>query len=112
MEDPSVSTSKLRKRLGRNSRAVDAYSSRMYLALAVGKGAEIPLGEHLYVALACPWASRTMMVRKLKRLDDPHHGINCRAAIDRPGVALWRLSRGGSRYDQRRDIFARNLQAC
>ncbi len=24
---------------------------------------------HLYVALACPWASRTLMVRKLKRLD-------------------------------------------
>jgi len=24
---------------------------------------------HLYVSLACPWASRTLMVRKLKRLD-------------------------------------------
>jgi putative glutathione S-transferase len=25
---------------------------------------------HLYVALACPWASRTLLARKLKRLDD------------------------------------------
>lgn len=25
---------------------------------------------HLYVSLACPWASRTLMVRKLKKLDD------------------------------------------
>jgi glutathionyl-hydroquinone reductase len=25
---------------------------------------------HLYVALACPWASRTLMARKLKHLDD------------------------------------------
>ncbi|MGP8120884.1 MAG: glutathione S-transferase family protein [Xanthobacteraceae bacterium] len=25
---------------------------------------------HLYVALACPWASRTLIARKLKRLDD------------------------------------------
>jgi putative glutathione S-transferase len=25
---------------------------------------------HLYVALICPWASRTLMVRKLKKLDD------------------------------------------
>jgi putative glutathione S-transferase len=25
---------------------------------------------HLYVALICPWASRTLMARKLKRLDD------------------------------------------
>jgi glutathionyl-hydroquinone reductase len=25
---------------------------------------------HLYVSLACPWASRTLILRKLKRLDD------------------------------------------
>ena len=25
---------------------------------------------HLYVSLACPWASRTLMVRKLKKLED------------------------------------------
>jgi len=25
---------------------------------------------HLYIALICPWASRTLMVRKLKKLDD------------------------------------------
>src|SRR5262249_51709336 len=25
---------------------------------------------HLYVSLACPWASRTLIVRKLKRLED------------------------------------------
>lgn len=25
---------------------------------------------HLYVSLACPWASRTLMVRKLRKLDD------------------------------------------
>lgn len=25
---------------------------------------------HLYVALICPWASRTLIARKLKRLDD------------------------------------------
>ena len=25
---------------------------------------------HLYVALICPWASRTLMMRKLKKLDD------------------------------------------
>src|SRR5215813_10399095 len=25
---------------------------------------------HLYVSLACPWASRTVIVRKLKRLEE------------------------------------------
>jgi glutathionyl-hydroquinone reductase len=25
---------------------------------------------HLYVSLACPWAHRTLIVRKLKRLED------------------------------------------
>ncbi len=25
---------------------------------------------HLYVSYACPWAHRTMIVRKLKQLDD------------------------------------------
>ncbi|MDJ0895652.1 MAG: glutathione S-transferase family protein [Alphaproteobacteria bacterium] len=29
-----------------------------------------PNRYHLYVALICPWASRTLMVRKLKNLDD------------------------------------------
>lgn len=36
-------------------------------------GGEFPLGAgryHLYVSLACPWASRTIIVRKLKRLEN------------------------------------------
>ncbi|HYM32357.1 MAG TPA: glutathione S-transferase family protein [Candidatus Cybelea sp.] len=36
-------------------------------------GAEFPAEAgryHLYVALACPWANRTLIYRKLKRLDD------------------------------------------
>mgnify|MGYP001224499778 CR=1 FL=1 len=29
-----------------------------------------PGRHHLYVSLACPWAHRTVIVRKLKRLED------------------------------------------
>jgi glutathionyl-hydroquinone reductase len=35
---------------------------------------------HLYVSLACPWAHRTMVVRKLKGLDD-HIGASSVAAL-------------------------------
>src|SRR5713226_7200945 len=30
----------------------------------------VPGRYHLYVSLACPWASRTVIFRKLKRLED------------------------------------------
>jgi len=48
---------------------------------------------HLYVALICPWASRTLMVRKLKKLEDvvsvsvvePFLGRQCWAFGDYPG---------------------------
>ena len=48
-----------------------------------GDGSAGPSGEggfaaeagryHLYVSLACPWAHRTLVFRKLKKLDLHHH---------------------------------------
>ena len=43
---------------------------------------------HIYVSLACPWASRTLMVRKLKGLE---------AVID-VTVVDWLLQEGGWRF--------------
>jgi glutathionyl-hydroquinone reductase len=49
---------------------------------------------HLYVSLACPWASRTVIFRKLKRLEDvislsivdPHMGDEGWVFTDTPGA--------------------------
>jgi len=49
---------------------------------------------HLYVALICPWASRTLMARKLKKLEniisvsvvEPFLGTQCWAFGDYPGA--------------------------
>ena len=49
---------------------------------------------HLYISLACPWASRALIVRKLKRLDeaiglsvvDPYMGAQGWAFSDAPGA--------------------------
>jgi putative glutathione S-transferase len=59
---------------------------------------------HLYVSLACPWASRTLILRKLKRLDDAigvsvvhwHMGENGWEFRDGPGATGDRLH--GSRH--------------
>jgi putative glutathione S-transferase len=52
-----------------------------------------PRRYHLYVSLACPWASRTLIFRKLKKLEhvislsivDPHMGEQGWEFSDRPG---------------------------
>lgn len=41
--------------------------------VSVDNSSPFPLAQgryHLYISLACPWASRTFIVRKLKRLED------------------------------------------
>ena len=51
---------------------------------------------HLYVAMSCPWAHRTIIVRKLKRLEHAI-GMTCADPIrDEPGWAF-RAENGGER---------------
>lgn len=54
---------------------------------------------HLYAALVCPWASRTLMARKLKRLDRVIGVTIVEPALSEQG---WRISQGdvltGARY--------------
>lgn len=57
---------------------------------------------HLYVSYACPWASRTLMVRKLKKLDDT---ISVSSVSPLMGKNGWELPTGdgagpveGARY--------------
>ena len=54
---------------------------------------------HLYVALVCPWASRTLMARKLKRLDSVIGVTVVEPELSERG---WRFSQGdgltGARY--------------
>jgi putative glutathione S-transferase len=45
---------------------------------------------HLFVALSCPWAHRTLIVRKLKKLD----GLISFTAADGPRTQGWSYSRG------------------
>ena len=42
---------------------------------------------HLYVSLGCPWAHRTVIVKRMKGLDDviPHTVVDCH--LDRSKVA-------------------------
>ena len=53
----------------------------------VGKRSSVFAAEHrhyhLYVSLACPWARRTLVFRKLKQLED---------ATDRKGSVEYRLA--------------------
>ena len=41
---------------------------------------------HLYVALICPWASRTLIGRKLKKARRRHLALGGRAGADRAGL--------------------------
>ncbi len=45
---------------------------------------------HLYVSLACPWAARTIMFRKLKRLED----------VVSMSVVSWHMDRDGWTFDK------------
>ena len=79
-------------------------------------GAAGPTGEggfraepgryHLYAALICPWATRTLIARKLKRLDSAVSVVDRRAGDDGSGLAFRRLSRRGPGHGQRRDLPA------
>lgn len=54
---------------GRFERAEANFRSQISASGETGFRAE-PNRYHLYISLACPWASRTLIVRKLKRLED------------------------------------------
>ena len=54
-----------------------------------GFGAE-PGRYHLFVSPSCPWAHRTMILRKLKRLED----VVSMSSADRPKTAGWSYSEG------------------
>ena len=50
------------------------YVLRIYIYICIADGSSgfnAQAGRyHLYVSLACPWAHRTLIVRKLKELED------------------------------------------
>jgi len=54
--------------------------------------AAAPGRYHLYVAMVCPWACRTLMVRKVKRLDDCISYSVVEPALSDQG---WRFPAGG-----------------
>jgi putative glutathione S-transferase len=51
-------------------RKPSAFRDRVTADAGADGFAAAPGRYHLYVAMVCPWACRTLMVRKLKRLDD------------------------------------------
>jgi putative glutathione S-transferase len=59
---------------------------------AANEFAAAPGRYHLYVAMVCPWACRTLMVRKLKRLDDCISFSVVEPALSDQG---WRFPAGG-----------------
>ena len=61
---------------------------------------------HLYAALVCPWATRVLIARKLKRLEDVVSVAIVEPALTDQG---WRFGDGFGRrprYGQRRDLPA------
>jgi len=77
---------------GRFVRADSSFRQRVSADGSSGFRAE-PGRYHLYVSLACPWAHRTLIFRKLKRLEevislsvvDPHMGADGWTFSDGPG---------------------------
>jgi len=77
---------------GKFVRAASAFRDRVVADGSSGFRAE-PGRYHLYVSLACPWASRALIFRKLKGLEeviglsivDPHMGKNGWGFSDGPG---------------------------
>ncbi len=61
---------------------------------------------HLYVSLSCPWASRTLIVRKLKGLEDVISVLVVEPFLTDQG---WRFPRRRPRHAQRRHLPARDL---
>ncbi|MDP6353284.1 MAG: glutathione S-transferase family protein [Alphaproteobacteria bacterium] len=66
------------------------------IVAAEGTGAEAPYTAaagryHLYVSLACPWAHRTLIVRKLKRLEN---AISLSVVDPLSGPGGWHFSDG------------------
>ena len=66
---------------------------------------------HLYVALICPWASRTLIARKLKGLEEAISRFGGRAGPLQPRLAVRRLSGLDPRRGERRGLYARALHA-
>ncbi len=66
---------------------------------------------HLYVSLNCPWACRTLMVRKLKKLDDVI-SVECGRAQDViGGLEIQRLSWRDGRGSMARRISMKSIRA-
>lgn len=58
---------------GELRRPPSVYRHRITAPLQAGKDDSFPAGPgryHLYVSLACPWAHRTLIMRRLKGIDD------------------------------------------
>ena len=82
-------------------------------------GAPGPTGEggfaaeagryHLYVALICPWASRTLIARKLKGLEEAIAISVVEPAMTEQGWRFGDYPGSTVELDQRRDLSARDL---
>ena len=66
---------------------------------------------HLYVALICPWASRTLDRPQAEEARRRDLGVGRRAGADRPGLALRRLPGVRPRRPQWRHLPSRALHA-
>ena len=63
---------------------------------------------HLYVGLGCPWTSRTLIMRKLKNLEDPITGDNGWEFSDHPGCIPDFLYKSHYLYE----IYIRVVPSC
>lgn len=66
----------------------------------------------LYVALICPWASRTLMARKLKGLEDLVAVTVVNPVLTESGLGFRWLPRGRGRSAAWFAAFARTLHPC
>ena len=66
---------------------------------------------HLYVSLACPWAHRTLIFRKLKGLEDDDRRLGRPLAHGRAGLDLRARAGRHRRPGQRRRLPPRDLHA-
>ncbi len=79
---------------GRYERAASAFRDAVTADGSSGFAAE-PGRYHLYVAVNCPWAHRTWIVRKLKRLDE---AIPMSIVLPRRSDQGWVFDNGSERF--------------